>query len=86
MKIKMNLIGWKPEGVVLLLDKTTSKKQMIIKDIRGHANYCKLVSSYRINRTNDGIELEARNSRASFQIIMPRHKKWRGIMLYPPNF
>ena len=19
-------------------------------------------------------------------IFMPRHKKWRGIMLYPPNF
>ena len=21
-----------------------------------------------------------------FAIFMPRHKKWRGIMLYPPNF
>ena len=22
----------------------------------------------------------------TYLIIMPRHKKWRGIMLYPPNF
>ena len=22
----------------------------------------------------------------SAAIFMPRHKKWRGIMLYPPNF
>ena len=21
-----------------------------------------------------------------FIVFMPRHKKWRGIMLYPPNF
>ena len=22
----------------------------------------------------------------SVSLVMPRHKKWRGIMLYPPNF
>ena len=29
---------------------------------------------------------EARNMRVSIPFYTPPHKKWRGIMLYPPNF
>ena len=29
---------------------------------------------------------EVEITRVDCILIMPRHKKWRGIMLYPPNF
>ena len=30
--------------------------------------------------------LHVLNHSINKDVIMPRHKKWRGIMLYPPNF
>ena len=40
--------------------------------------------SYRSSLANEEIEFWRKNEYTS--VFMPRHKKWRGIMLYPPIF
>ena len=47
-----------------------------------------LMTHILCNVTGESLENRSLKNDISLQntIFMPRHKKWRGIMLYPPNF
>ena len=58
---------------------------MLILIIETAVNYC---SSFISNSISESWLAKMKNLATAFNlcIFMPRHKKWRGIMLYPPNF
>ena len=60
-----------------------SKPEILSRFAQATAAFIKLKPIWRGNTISLGSKVKPMRF---ISIFMPRHKKWRGIMLYPPNF